>query len=1033
MGVFEDVPPSDAKASAYEELYRLGITNGATGCGSGLRYCPDDSLTRAHAAVFLNRTFITPPVPTERVGDFCFSTRGSYDLPNGRRVRDEDIICYYQATNQFKMFFNGSINELDGDIDALTILSDEAFLFSLQSSDTLPGNISVRDEDIVRFENGAFSLEIDSSTYPNLSIDNIDVDALAYLSGSRIYMSTDSSEDVGLSAEVEDQDIFRFRESTGNTYPFFTGNQIGMTVGVNGISIASYDTDASEIYMTLDQSFCLDGANAEICGSDGDIVKFTGSTGSATSGDFGATLCFNASLHEDLKNENLNALHVENLDCELPDALPLAPDDDPPPAPDYILHVDPGTLNFAAVANTQNPLAQTIHILNNGVGEDSMDWSASADSSWLTFAQSSGITPVIVEMTADIAGLSAGVYSDTITISSPQTPYTIQSVYVVLDVGEAPSTIPVTATADSGHTSIQIDWNSTNDPDVVEYNVTRAISGTTTFATVGITADTVYFDEDLALIPESTYCYQIEALHADGTVAITSNTTCAMIHLLELWASGNTVMPGETGVVRIGIANAHGLQIETSDIWLEYDASVIQYISIAETELTQDYVWLSNVDTLPGTTNRLKVGLGVFGGPIPVLYNDGALFEITFQAIGNDGDNTPLDLREFITGVGGSSVYSPDDLFNPIPLELVDGIMQINGNGGYVRGDINGDGAVQFNDAAIAAHIYLGDITPTPEQFLAGDVNTDNQIDMEDVTMIRQFAVFNEWPDTNNLTAVSSMNTPTTPITVSITNVSGLPGEKVYASVNVINLSGMAGGTIALAYDTSLIAEIDDVAVDDLADDFDLEYEDDGQGLLTIGFVGDAPLSGDGTLLTIALILADGAIGGDSAPLALADARFNDEYGRDFEYSALQQSITTQSGTLTIASQPEVSVSATTLRFYQSAQDISGVRDMVISNLGTGSLHWTAVHSIPWLSLDTVTGIAPDIIQAQVNASGISPGIYEEIIVLTNDDNPEDIVYIRVILNVEARKVYLPIVVRQQINQKLGFYKKPNFFIQRSK
>jgi O-glycosyl hydrolase len=54
-GIFSDVPVSYWAADWIEQLYNEGIT---TGCGTGpLRYCPENSVTRAQMAVFMMRTF----------------------------------------------------------------------------------------------------------------------------------------------------------------------------------------------------------------------------------------------------------------------------------------------------------------------------------------------------------------------------------------------------------------------------------------------------------------------------------------------------------------------------------------------------------------------------------------------------------------------------------------------------------------------------------------------------------------------------------------------------------------------------------------------------------------------------------------------------------------------------------------------------------------------------------------------------------------------------------------------------------------
>lgn len=54
-GIFADVPLSYWAVDWIEQLYNEGIT---TGCATGpLRYCPENSVTRAQMAAFLVRTF----------------------------------------------------------------------------------------------------------------------------------------------------------------------------------------------------------------------------------------------------------------------------------------------------------------------------------------------------------------------------------------------------------------------------------------------------------------------------------------------------------------------------------------------------------------------------------------------------------------------------------------------------------------------------------------------------------------------------------------------------------------------------------------------------------------------------------------------------------------------------------------------------------------------------------------------------------------------------------------------------------------
>jgi hypothetical protein len=55
VGVFEDVPTSDALARWVEELARRGVTGGCS--TQPPLFCPGQALTRAQMAVFLVSTF----------------------------------------------------------------------------------------------------------------------------------------------------------------------------------------------------------------------------------------------------------------------------------------------------------------------------------------------------------------------------------------------------------------------------------------------------------------------------------------------------------------------------------------------------------------------------------------------------------------------------------------------------------------------------------------------------------------------------------------------------------------------------------------------------------------------------------------------------------------------------------------------------------------------------------------------------------------------------------------------------------------
>lgn len=1021
MGIYEDISivglDEEAKmlAAAYEEMYWKGFTTGSSGCGpAGLRYCPDENVSRAQAAVFVNRGFINLATATERLGDFCFSTAGSYDIPrNGATpglsgVKDDDIVCYHDNINRIKMYFNGSANGVGGDIDALHILDDGEFLFSTGSSTTIPEIGNVKDEDIIRYDHGTFTLEIDGSSYPNLDLTNIDIDALHYVSSSEIYLSTAANENVGF--DVDDGDIFGFSES-GDTFAFIDGSQIGLFErGIDASNIRSSDLSDIEIYLSLDRAFCFEGEDDTLCVDDGDVVLLTGDY---TAGNVQVALCFDASEYPGLDDEDIDAIHFDgNATCQEPIVLPDPSETYPPPEPEYILQVVPYHLDFTATEGDVSPLLGSIEI--SEINGRPLTWTLTEDASWLALDIYAGETPSIVNLSVDPAGLFAGVYTGTVTISATNAFNGPQDVQVVLEMEVGYGTVPISLTAESGFSNIQLAWNPTNDPYVETYQVSRAISGTQDTSIIATITDTVYFDADPVLVPDVVYCYQVAAVRYNGDTSAVSNQACAPYRQLELWVQSVSAAPGEIGIVTVGIRNADGLRILTCDIWLDFDNDVIFYMDVVSpTALTTGYQW--DAGLTPGNNGLQRLRIGTFSLTPPTMYNDGALFEIPFQVVGNPGDTSPLDLVEYIEGVGGSAIYQPDDLINPIPLVLEDSTFVVSGDGAYVRGDLNGDGAVQFVDGYLAALIAQGEAAPSPEQLQAGDINADGTVDAEDITLLHYYADTGTWPGLP-ISGTYATRASEQPTILSLSDTSGLPGEKVTTVLSGLNLVDVAGATLVLAYDPTLIANIEDVEVTDLTDEFDLEFSDSGAGLLYITLVGDTPLTGDGDLLQVSLVLQDHFNGGETAAISLEAVRLNDIYGRDLAHSAVQQPVQWNDGLVEIINQPILYVSMPAL--YWNATEGGPnpeSRSFIINNHGTGSLNWYVSEITPWLALDQLNGVAPSIANLSVDITGWEPGVYEGIVHLTSLEDPADVVTIQVTLEIQAlpkEYIYIPLLLK---------------------
>ena len=95
-------------------------------------------------------------------------------------------------------------------------------------------------------------------------------------------------------------------------------------------------------------------------------------------------------------------------------------------APPAVLSISTSTLIFSGTTGDPNEAPESVTITNTGGG--TLNWSATHTQPWLILSTTSGSAPGTLPVNVNLTGLSAGTYSDTITISggsgvigSPQT------------------------------------------------------------------------------------------------------------------------------------------------------------------------------------------------------------------------------------------------------------------------------------------------------------------------------------------------------------------------------------------------------------------------------------------------------------------------------------------------------------------------------------------------------------------------------------------------------------------------------------
>jgi hypothetical protein len=168
-------------------------------------------------------------------------------------------------------------------------VSEEIFLYlSFKKTATLPGGLTVANEDIVEFDGTNFTLVFDGS---DVGLASTNVDALAIIGTNEILLSFRAPETIpGITGTVQDTDIVKFTatqlgDTTSGTFEFFfRGSDFGLSPTAEDIDAIDVHPDGRLIVSTIG-NFDVPG----LTGRDEDLLAFTPDT----PGDYSAgTLAF---------------------------------------------------------------------------------------------------------------------------------------------------------------------------------------------------------------------------------------------------------------------------------------------------------------------------------------------------------------------------------------------------------------------------------------------------------------------------------------------------------------------------------------------------------------------------------------------------------------------------------------------------------------------------------------------------------------------------------------------------------------------
>lgn len=160
---------------------------------------------------------------------YYFSSKAPGTI-DGIAFGDEDVLVYDRSLCEWSLYFDGSAAGLPGpaDVDGLEIGPDGALYLSFVQTIVVPGIAGkVDDSDIVRYDGAAFTLWFDGSLF-GLKTDAEDVDAVAFDADGRLIISTLGNYSVPGAGAGGDEDLLRF-DNPAWTLVFDGSHSAGLT------------------------------------------------------------------------------------------------------------------------------------------------------------------------------------------------------------------------------------------------------------------------------------------------------------------------------------------------------------------------------------------------------------------------------------------------------------------------------------------------------------------------------------------------------------------------------------------------------------------------------------------------------------------------------------------------------------------------------------------------------------------------------------------------------------------------------------
>jgi len=433
--------------------------------------------------------------------------------------------------------------------------------------------------------------------------------------------------------------------------------------------------------------------------------------------------------------------------------------------------------------------------------------------------------------------------------------------------------VPKGLKATAGADSIKLKWAPNPESFLKGYNVYR--KGRLDNSLIDkINANPVqrtdYIDQGIAF--GELWYYRIAAVDISGRESPMTNPVWAKTGSLRMWMPDYRGKPGDDVSLRVNIENCMGIAADKGiNIDITYDPEMIIYTGLEKTAITNDlYMVLDNA--VGG-----HVRVSALGAPGSKLRGEGHMFDLKFRVSGSAsyGAQSRNSFNE---------VEMYDSSGRPLNIDYGDEAT-FTVAADYIRGDLNGDGAFNTSDAALAMQISLGDTQPEGPQMDAGDINGDGEIDSADVVSIMRLAVglpIN--PLENNLMPGTRGMSTGGQHTIALPEITASPGESVTLSLEAINADGFYGADIYVNYDPAVLTPLDVVSTA-FTQSCGVRFVIMREGVLRITLGQDKELRGASEkLLEMKAEIRAGIEEGVHTRLKLAYVKLCGQYGEDISW-----------------------------------------------------------------------------------------------------------------------------------------------------